>query len=128
MSRKMSLSEIELEEILMMHVDSLVNGLDVDDRIVDYYPKITATLRTLFGLARRLSETLVPEEPSETFVTDLKAALVAMGKKRPGVIAYLKGHRKVTLPIAGVAGLAMAAIVVRVIMGMISRRRATTAA
>jgi hypothetical protein len=74
-NRNRHYTENEIAGILESHADSLLKGIDLTDELMtenrNRYPVIDSLLR----LAQRLSLALVPVEPSERFVEDLRASL-----------------------------------------------------
>ena len=127
------MSSEQVESVLMEHAAALVEGLDIGEQLLSSYPQVRGVLGGLFGLAKRLSEVLVPVEPADAFVVELREQLVKIGAEQSVCFSRLRDNRKTVLQIAGVAGLmisglAMLALGVRFIIALVSRRRATTIA
>ena len=113
------------------HANSLVSGLDNADRLLDGYPQWKHVLEGLFSLAGRVRNTLVPVEPAEGFVADLKVRLGEAKGKQTALKEDQRKARRMVWQMAGAAGLmlsglAIVALAVRAIIAILSRRAATT--
>jgi hypothetical protein len=128
--RKSPFSENTIREALLAHADSLVRGQDNSTKLLARYQQARHALEGLFGLAEQVSDVLPPVDPADTFVAELKAKLAEMRSEQIARAKQRRERRKKALQIAGVAGLtlsglAMVALGVRFIIGLLSRRRAT---
>lgn len=132
----LNLDEELLAEVLAEHADNLNWSEDGDDELLARYPQARSLLASLFSLARRIRDVLVPLVPSERFVVDLRRRLE---KKQLSRARWLR-YRSRMLQIAGILGLivsvfALLALIVRGIVSLVvlivhalSRRRAATPA
>lgn len=133
MAKKLwTLEKSEIEEALLAHADSLSSGTDDGDVLLKHYEKSRQALETLFGLAKRVRDVLPPVDPADVFVTELKTRLDEVRGDQLARRKKWREWRRTVLQIAGITGLivsgvAMIALGVRFIIGLLSRRRATTA-
>nr|MBN1229237.1 hypothetical protein [Anaerolineae bacterium] len=73
----------ELATILDQHAAAVIMGGEpADADLIDKYGQTHPELESLMGLTRRLYYTLVPTEPSEEFVEDLRTRLAQI-QERP---------------------------------------------
>ena len=123
-------SKKDIEEALLTHADSLVSDGNNSDELLARYPQFGQVLEGLFGLAKRVRNALTPVDPADTFVAELRTKLAKMRDNQSMHADRRREIRKMVWQIAGVAGLmlsgvAMLALGVRLIIGLLSRRATT---
>lgn len=119
----------DVEEALDRQADALLADDDDDAALLATYDDDSKTLVPLFGLARKLKETLAPIEPADSFISTLRAELSRAANEQADAIAPSGQGRRVTWRSAGLVGLSVAMIVItiRIGLGMLQKRKATTA-
>jgi len=111
----------------MAQADLLIGDLDRGDSLSRPHPD--ERVEGLFDLAEQTHDAMPPVEPSEAFVADLKERLSAAWEAYSTQADRQRETRRFIWRIAGLAGLtlsgvAILALSVRLIITLLSRRRA----
>ena len=129
-----------LTELLNEHADVLTSGAGNEHDLLAQHPEESDVLAELVALSRRLYETLVPVEPSSTFVSNLKSAITDETNAQAGMVKRWRTRRirlaqhssvlgKVVSVVAVIALVTrLVASIVMIVALLVSRRRHPAAA
>lgn len=73
--RRTSANKQHIADAVEEYSEALLRGEDRSYQLLERYPESSGVLSDLFSLTNRLYGVLVPMEPSQQFVADLKASL-----------------------------------------------------
>ncbi len=111
--------EARLEDILDQHANTLIEGGDSTEALVQEYGEVFPALDSLLRLAQRVHGILMPVEPSQEFVTDLRTKLITRQQGDQAVAVAWTVRRKrwerisrVLVPIVSI--IAVLALAVRI--------------